>query len=161
MRDGKSSERTSKRNPQKGVRKMKKLVFLLAVAGVIGVLTGVQVVISQDVYSGSFSGTLLRYNNDLAECSGSTVTDVGHVIQFSTNGGSTWIDGPTTDANSNFTYTPTVQYTGTMWVKAKDNCGSPPHRHIHCNIASFNYSYGYPGNKDLGDLFSVGCGGQR
>ena len=129
---------------------MKKLLWLLVVVGLVCLWfpTFSQ---AQEIRHKGFKGTLLRYDIE-SRCTGTTYVDgPGHVVQYSTNGGSTWIDGPTTDSNGYYEYTPNLAGQPTVHVRGKPMCvvGSD-HLHNPCNSGSYDHDSSYPYLHDFG-----------
>lgn len=138
---------------------MKKFMPLLVVAVAIGVGTLYFASHSgaQAPAYGTVTGTLLLHSSTL--CAGTTSADGGHPMQYSTNSGSTWVDCSGTQVNGDFSMTPGIEWTGTMWVRAKPLCrdeGWPDHQHTPCDHGSFPYANN-ENSTSVGTLYTKNC----
>jgi hypothetical protein len=115
---------------------MKRQVWLAALLTVLWSLCVVSSLHAQDPACPTLKGKLLNYDNT-ANCTGNTAPDVGHRIQYSTNGGSTWVDGPNTTSGGIFYLTPPVQSATWVQYRAKTTCSDMDHPHKSCDEGQF------------------------
>lgn len=86
-----------------------------------------------------FYGTLLLYDST-GNCTGHTVADGGHTIQYRVDSGN-WTDCTTTAANGNYQYTPSDSGRHLIYVRAKPQCSDSIHHHQPCSSDGFSYPF--------------------
>jgi len=136
-----------------------KKCLLLAVVLAAGMLAFAQVAMGQAYYYKGAVGYLRMYSSMLT-CSGSNSLHAGHFMQYTTNGGTTWVDCGETDGNGYFQMTPNIGYVGPMKVRAKPQCNDEIYDHNDrpCGTSDeFDYKGDAAYFKDVGTLYSYRC----
>jgi hypothetical protein len=125
------------------------LTLLFLIIAVMGFVNPFQADVTR--YKG-FYGTLLLYDYDsTGTCSGHTVADAGHTMQYKVDNGS-WTDCTVTNATGSYQYTPSDSGVHNMYVRAKPQCNDSIQHHQPCVINGFSYPYHYQSinNKNFG-----------